>query len=72
MTLPISTQPAEAHSYPDFKTMKPLQIIAWIKENPLVEPGWGENLRAKLSQARDHAAELEEQRDQTQNTAEQS
>jgi hypothetical protein len=48
---------------PDFKGMKPLEILDWLRDNPQRPAGWGEDFRRILREARERDAIIEEERE---------
>jgi hypothetical protein len=62
-----------ASGVPDFKGMKPLEILDWLRENPRprVPGGWGDNPHEELRQMREQDAMIEEEREWERNRARQ-
>jgi hypothetical protein len=52
-----------ASGVPDFKGMKPLEILDWLRDNPQRPAGWGEDFRRILREARERDAIIEEERE---------
>ncbi len=50
-----------ASGIPDFKGMKPLEIVDWLRQNPQRPAGWGEDFRRELREARERDAIIEEE-----------
>ena len=52
-----------ASGVPDFKGMKPLEILDWLRDNPQRHAGWGEDFRRILRETRERDAIIEEERE---------
>ena len=57
--------PAESGEVPDFAGMTPLQILAWLRENPSppVSGGWGDDPHRELRDLRERDTGMEEERE---------
>lgn len=60
-----NAEPLTAHRGPDFTGMPPIQILAWLRENPSppVPGGWGDDPHRELREMRERDAKIEEERE---------
>ncbi|MCX6878608.1 MAG: ribbon-helix-helix protein, CopG family [Verrucomicrobia bacterium] len=60
-----NTQPAKVGKAPEFTGMTPLQILAWLRENPSppVPGGWGDDPHRELREMRELDAKIEDERE---------
>lgn len=55
---PASPEPTDQ----EIAAMTPREAFAWLRANPQHPPGWGEDFRRELREARERDAEIEEER----------